>query len=107
MPLKHALFFFKNGNSKLPISFADSFFSINGDVKPLQNIGHSNSYTVSRHRFDLAAVLVKFLLKIIDAADRFVQFLLHRFGIRFAALQQVNDLLKFVLYLIYQKIRIV
>ena len=41
------------------------------------------------HGFDLAVVLVKLLLEIIDAADRFVQRLLHHFGVGFATLQQV------------------
>ena len=54
-------------------------------------------------RFNLTVVLVKFVLEVIDAANCFVQLFLHHFGVGFAALQQVDDLLEFVLYLVYQK----
>ena len=46
---------------------------------------------------------VAYILKIIDAADRLIQRFLYHFGVRFAALQQVNDLLKLVPDLIHQK----
>ena len=95
------------GIGELPISFSNSLLYINRDVEPFQNVGHGNADAITRHRFDLAVVLVKFLLEIIDAADCLIQCFLYHFGVGFAALQQVNYLLDFVLYLIYQKIRVI
>ena len=42
-----------------------------------------------------------------DAVECLVQCLLYHFGVGFAALQQVNDLLELILYLVHQKIGII
>ena len=83
----------------LPVPFSDGLLNINRNAEPLQNVGHSDSNTIPGHRFDLAVVLVKLLLEIIDAADRLIQRFLYYFSVGFAALQQADDLLEFVLYL--------
>ena len=61
-----------------PIPFPDGFLGVNGDIEPLQNVGHIRRDTLPCHRFDLAAVLIKFLLEVIDAADRRIQRFLDR-----------------------------
>ena len=48
---------------------------------------HLPQYT-PRHRFNLAVVLVKLLLEVIDAADRLIQRFLHHFGASRAALRR-------------------
>ena len=87
--------FFK-GSSQMMGLCPDGLLGVNRNVEPLQNVGHGCRDTFPCHRFDLAVVLVKLLLEIIDAADRLVQRFLHHLGVGFATLQQVDDLLKLV-----------
>ena len=72
-------------------------FALILSTEPLQNVGNGVSNTIPGHRFNLTVVFIKFILKIIDAADRLIQRVLYHFNVGFAALQQVDDLLELIL----------
>ena len=87
----------------LPVSFPDGFLCIDRDVEPFENVGHSFGDTFTSDCLNLAVVLVKVLLKVIDSTDCLVQCFLNDFGVGFTTFKQVDDLLELVFYLVYQK----